>query len=329
MNKTSDIQNLRACINGYKIAQVLMSAEEIGIFAAIALGYRTVTGIATHTAINAERVTIILNALECIGILRRTGETYEFTQYGELLDPRCERAQNGYLRYAASVKGLWSSLGQVLRDPECTSQNFASITGGDDELTTRFLAAMDANARPQARWLAEHFDFTDHAVLDMGAGAGTYSIAVANQYPSAQVVACDLPEISNALSLQIEKAKLSKRVHTQTGDYHLTLPQGPFDDVFLFAVIHQESPEACLDLLRKVKQVVRPSGKLFMTSFFVDDSRSRPEFAVLFAVEMLVMVPGGRVYSFTEIECLLKDAGFTSIEKHDEIPGPATLYIAS
>ena len=328
-NKDSLIKQLRSCVNGYKPAQILMSAEEIGVFDAIARGADTVDQIARQINAPTQALEPILHALENLGILAAPAGRFSFTEYGSLLNPQVEGCQNSYLRYAASVKTLWNSLDVAATDPNRAKENFAAITGQNAEMSSRFLAAMDTNAKPQAKWLVNNFDFSNQDILDIGAGAGTYSAAVAKQYPTARIVAFDLPDVATHLGDNIEEAKLTQQITVTSGNYNAAIPGGAFDDVFLFAVIHQEPVDKTTDLLKRIKSALKESGRLFLTSFFVDDTRTKPDFSVIFAVEMLVMVPGGRVYSFRELEELLRAAGFRKIDKTISTPGPATLYVAS
>ncbi len=323
------MQQLRSLVNGYKIAQILMSAEQLGIFAAISHGSNTLDAIANRIGGNTATIEPVLRALQNVGILKEELGVFLFTEYGSLLDPQVQGSQNGYLQYAASVKSLWNDLDLAIKDPHRSTENFAAITGQNVETSRRFMAAMDANAKPQAKWIAEKFDFSGRSILDVGAGAGTYSFSVAQKFTTSKIVAFDLPAIAEPLTKRLKSTELIDRVQVLSGDYHTDIPNEKFDDMFLFAVIHQESPERAQDLLSKAKSGLKPSGRLFLTSFFVDETRSKPDFAVIFGVEMLVMVPGGRVYSFIEVENLMRRAGFTNIQKYDDIPGPATLYVSS
>ena len=82
-------------------------------------------------------------------------------------------------------------------------------------------------------------------------------------------------------------------------------------------------------LLDNIYNVLKPNGRLFLTSFFLNDDKISPEFSVQFAIEMLANSKNGKVYTHNEIKKLLKDSNFSNIERIDDIPCPATLYIAN
>ena len=107
-----------------------------------------------------------------------------------------------------------------------------------------------------------------------------------------------------------------------------TFPTENYEDVFLFAVIHQEPENNVKKLLENIYTVLKPNGGLFLTSFFLNEDKISPEFSVQFAIEMLINTEKGKAYTHNEIQKLINKSNFKEIERVDEIPGPATLYIA-
>ena len=99
-------------------------------------------------------------------------------------------------------------------------------------------------------------------------------------------------------------------------------------EAFLFAVVHQESKENLNELLKNIYSVLNPKGRLFLTSFFLNEDKISPEFSVQFAVEMMLNSNNGKVYTHSEIQNLMVQNKFKEIKRIDDIPGPATLYIA-
>lgn len=73
---------------------------------------------------------------------------------------------------------------------------------------------------------------------------------------------------------------------------------------------------------------MKPNGRLFLTSFFLNEDKISPEFSVQFAVEMLMNSNHGKVYTHNEIQDLMIKNKFKTIKRIDEIPSSATLYVA-
>ena len=184
------------------------------------------------------------------------------------------------------------------------------------------------NAIPQAEYIASKYDFESHTILDIGAGAGTYLINVSKKYKSVVGTMIDLPQISKIQNRNIEKENLQDRLKSISCDYNNDFPTGAYDDVFLFAIVHQEPKENLKRLLDNIYSILKPNGRVFLTSFFLNDDKISPEFSVQFAIEMLVNSKNGKVYTHNEIKQLLRESKFKKIERIDEIPSPATLYLA-
>jgi cyclopropane fatty-acyl-phospholipid synthase-like methyltransferase len=163
----------------------------------------------------------------------------------------------------------------------------------------------------------------------VGAGAATYSIAIGSEYKDCTGVLLELPAMAPITQQFVARSGLEARFSVTPGDYRNGLPDGPFDDVFLYAVVHQEREDEVRRMLNWIHDVLRPGGRLFLSSFFLEESRIEPAFSVMFAIEMLVMVPNGNVYTHSEIQSLLQGASLESIERIDDLPGPATLYVSA
>lgn len=186
----------------------------------------------------------------------------------------------------------------------------------------------EANAVSQAKFIANTYHFENHKILDVGAGAGTYLITVAKKYKTVTGKMIDLPQMVKLQNKKIEKEKLETQITSEECNYNEKFPTEKQDDVFLFAVVHQESKENLNELLKNIYSVLNPEGRLFLTSFFLNEDKISPEFSVQFAVEMMLNSNNGKVYTHSEIQNLMVQNKFKEIKRIDDIPGSATLYIA-
>ena len=154
---------------------------------------------------------------------------------------------------------------------------------------------------PQAEYIASQYIFENHNILDIGAGAGTYLITVAKKYESVRGKMIDLPQISKIQNSNIEKENLMNRLVSISCDYNNDFLQEKYDDVFLFAVVHQEPIENVRKLLDNIYNALKPNGRLFLTSFFLNDDKISPEFSVQFAIEMRVNSKEGKKDMYSSI----------------------------
>ena len=105
-------------------------------------------------------------------------------------------------------------------------------------------------------YIANQYNFENHNILDIGAGAGTYLLTVAKKYKSVKGKMIDLPQVSKIQNKNIEKENLSDRLVSISCDYNNDFPIGNYDDVFLFAVIHQEPIENVRKLLDNIYNIL-------------------------------------------------------------------------
>jgi SAM-dependent methyltransferase len=318
------IAKFRALINGYKISQIVMSLESLGVFQVIGDGKNDISMIAEKIGVNCTRLEPLLNAVVNYGLLSKDGGEYSFTEDSVVLNPKHPASQNGYIRFSQNVRDKWTKLSELVKETELG--DLGKVTGANPEQTRNFISAMHVNALPQAKFVVENFNFEKRRVLDLGGGSGVYTIEVGKRFPSSTGVIFDLPGVIPITNEYVEKENVSNRFDCKGGDYHKEFPAGKYDDIFLFAVAHQESREQLADLLREVREHLNEKGRIFLTSFFLEKNMTEPTFPALFSVEMIVMHEQGHVYTFPEIEELLSTAGF-EFERIDSVPGPATLYV--
>ena len=328
MKPNEHIGKVKELVNGYKNTYVLITAARIGIFTVLATKDMTVKEVAERLGYEERKIEPVLNALVHFGLIEKKNDIYSLTEYKDVLDPNSPESQLGYINHALNMADKWRKLEDTIKTTAVATDNFNSITGTSYSETKAFLQAMNTNAIPQVRFLISKYNFEGHKFIDIGAGYGTYSIEIVKKYKTAQGVAFDLPVAAQVIEENVIEANVSDKVIVVSGNYKENLPKDIYDDAFLFAVIHQESEGEVEVLLKSVYDRLKKGGKLYLTSFFLDDTRTAPPFSVLFGVEMLVGSVEGHVYSYNEIQELLSKAGFISVECVPEIPGPSTLYIA-
>ena len=82
------------------------------------------------------------------------------------------------------------------------------------------------------------------------------------------------------------------------------------------------------ELLKKTFRVLKSGGVIAIAEWLVNDQRTEPLHALMFAVQMLVNTEKGDTFSFNEIKGWLEDAGFKKARKL-EAPGPSPLVLAT
>lgn len=325
MDIKEEISSFKSMINSYKLTNLIIVANNIGIFNCLSENAKSIKQIAMELEIINDRIEPILNGLVFYKIISKNERGYYLEEYKEVLLRDSKFNQIGYINFAQTIMEKYQNLENAVKDSKSSIDNFEDLIEKDTE---SFVQGMKVNALPQAEYIANNYNFENHNILDVGAGAGTYLISIAKKYKTVTGKMIDLPQVSKIQNRNIESENLQDRLISIPFDYNKSFPDENYDVVFLFAVIHQESYENVKRLLDNVYSVLKPNGRLFLTSFFLNDDKIGPEFSVQFAIEMLVNTKNGKVYTHSEIKDLLKESNFSKMERIDEIPGPATLYIA-
>lgn len=325
MEVKEQTKKMKEMINGYKLTYLIMSANNIGLFNILDDKGKTLTQIAMELNLEEDRIEPILNGLTFHKIISKNKDSYYLEEYNEVLNKNSEYNQLGYIQFAETIIKRYENLENAIKNKETATNSFKDLTEKEAE---SFMQGMNANAINPSKFIAENYNFDNHKILDVAAGAGTYSITVAKKYENVTAKMIDLPEMVKIQNKRIHQEGLEERLTSEIYDYNINFPTGNYDDVFLFAVVHQEPEEHIRKLLDNIYTVLKPNGRLFLTSFFLNEDKISPEYSVQFAVEMLINTEKGKAYTHNEIQDLMKKSQFKEIERVDEISGPATLYIA-
>ena len=198
----------------------------------------------------------------------------------------------------------------------------------DDDQQAIVSAGIEAILAGPANALGEVVDFSVHQrFLDVGGGTGLWSIATARRHPHLRATIFELPVVAEFAQSRIAEAGLADRLSVVAGDALADdLPTG--HDVFLLAnFVHYWSPETNVELLRRVRAVAPPGGRLLLADFWTDPTHTEPVQAALMAGEFAVHLREGDVYSVEEVRDWLPSAGWR-FGDHVSLAGPQSLIVA-
>ena len=166
------------------------------------------------------------------------------------------------------------------------------------------------------------------SVLDLAAGSGVWSIALAQQSPHVRVTAVDWPGVIPVTRKVAARHGLAERFDFVEGD----LLEADFGHGHAIAtaghILHSEGERRSRLLLKKAFDSLMPGGTIAIAEILVDTERKAALPALIFAVNMLVNSDHGDTFSFEEIRTWLHDAGFQQV-RTIEAPGLAPLLIVA
>ena len=165
-------------------------------------------------------------------------------------------------------------------------------------------------------------------VLDLAAGSGVWGIALARATPRVSVTAVDWPAVLEMTKTVTERWGLSQRFEFVSGDL-LSANFGAGHNIAILGhIVHTEGATRSQALLKKTYKALAPGGIVVIADFLVNEDRTGPSLALMWAVNMLVQTEEGDTFSFGEIAGWLRDAGFEN-PRSLENPGPSPLILAN
>jgi hypothetical protein len=88
-----------------------------------------------------------------------------------------------------------------------------------------------------------------------------------------------------------------------------------YDMIFLSAIIHSNSPDENILLIKKCASALNSNGQIVIMDNIMDDDRISPYNGVLFALNMLVGTDNGDTYTEVEINSWMRKADITDFER--------------
>ena len=320
----------RLAIGGWA-AQVLFAANELGVFDVLSSDRRlSADEVASELESNPDATRRLLGALVAIDLLEhRDGRFANRPAAEDHLVPGRPESMATWVSLIGDWSRTFGGLAESVRSGEPAELPEEHL-GSSPEYTRRFILGMHDYAIGPGRELAGHLDLSGRRrLLDVGGGAGTYSILVAEANRDLECVVFDLPEVVETAREVVAGHGLQERVSTVPGDYHSDdFPSG-FDAVLVSNVLHQEDWGSCLAILDKARVALEPGGLLVVQAMFLNERGDGPLWPALHNLLMLLVYRGGRAYSVEETFRMIGEAGFIDAEAHRMSPFNAGSFVTA
>ena len=110
---------------------------------------------------------------------------------------------------------------------------------------------------------ADHVGHDGMRILDVGAGAAQWSLAIVDRYSGCTVTALDLPRVIQTTKTAVEAAGHQDRFEYLAGDmFEVDLPPTSYDLVIVTNVCHLFGAPTNQALLRRLNRAIRAEGNL-------------------------------------------------------------------
>lgn len=309
---------------------VLFTATDLGVFTCLAqTGQAGLDTLAARLNANPRGLRLLLDACAALGLLIKTGETYDNSPTSDayLVAGRPGDLSQA-IRYNRDVYAAWGHL----RELALTGQPVEAPSlhlGEDADRTRTFVLSMHHRALAIGRALIPMLALAGRRrLLDLAGGPGTYAVLCAQANPALHCTVLDLPAVASIANGLIREQGLHERVQTLPGDYHHTPFPDNQDVVTIFGALHQESPAAIIDILKRARASLVPGGTIHIMDLMTDATHTQPKFSALFAVNMALTTHNGWVFSSAELTDWLTQAGFLNVSIQP-LPPPMPHWLAT
>ncbi len=193
---------------------------------------------------------------------------------------------------------------------------------GHPELEQTFQSAMSSLSAQANAYLVHDVDFSRFThVVDIGGGDGSNALALARKFPSLRVTVFDSPSVCEYAKRNIADAGLQDRVATYAGEmFSDPFPEGV--DAILFSHIFTIwSLDKDLALLKKSYDTLPEGGSTLIFGMMGADDDTGPLSTALGSPYFLTIATGeGMLYSWADYEEAMRQAGFLSVERVENLP---------
>jgi len=319
---------LMGLAGAFRPARILLTANHIGLFAALADRSATPEDLARVTACDRRGIGALLRAL----IDLRLVEEVEPGRYC-LSDT-----------YTTALHVQSGALGVALRAFEhewrCFSEFEGAVRRGgarpelaagplvDSETNEGTVAAAYLRGSRHAEATAWAVPFAGvRRVLDVGASTTCQTLMLAHRFPAITFTMLDRPFALQELYHYVEMQGLAGRVQLRPGEYRQPAFRefgGPYDLVLLAGVVSLDGPEQNLDLLRRLTAVVGPGGSIVVSDALyegpavgiaAEEQRGMGRSLGLLEASLLATTERGRVYDVAIVRDWLTEIGFGNLEQ--------------
>ncbi len=313
-----DDKPIRSLINGTIFTNVLLVAYEIGLFEVLQTKMMK-QDLAKELNLPLKSVEALTSICITANLIREDNGYLIITEYaslfltqdshyyfGPILDLIIE--QNEARSFKNIKKSIMEGHPQVY-----DGQGLFEQHDKDEALTACFTKAMHAKSIGPAQAWVQSVDLTHyHQFLDIGAGAGTHTIAACKRNNNLNGILFDTGNVCKIAKQYIQKEALTDRISLYTGD--MWQDDYPVADVHFYGdILHDWPFEKGHFLIKKSFACLPEGGMIIIHEALLNDDKASPRNTVAYNMNMLLWTQGQQ-FSKQEIYHLLVSTGFSEVK---------------
>lgn len=294
-------------------AAAVGSAIELGVVGRVAEGAVDPASVAADCGLTQQGAETLLVALAALGLLAREA------------DGRFRPAFSGLTDFAELLRP-WASLGPALRGERRPAD--AATTAGAQSLYPNLVWSLARLFREDAEHAADLLMQPSARVLDIGAGAAPWSLALAARDPGCTVTAVELPGVIASTGSAVRAAGLEGQYVFVEGDAFAVDwgERASFDLALVANLCHLFDDGSNVQLLGRVGEALRPGGSVAVVDILANERGDGPRAAVLYALGLRLRTTRGRIYPYSTFRRWLHEGGFEDVRRR-RLAGPFPLSL--
>ncbi|WP_428965041.1 methyltransferase [Micromonospora fluostatini] len=319
-------------VQGAMVSQALYAAATLGIADELADGPLAPEEIGKRVDADPESTYRLLRVLAAYGVFaEREDKTFELTPMADALRTDAPLS----MRRIARLMGHpthWEDWGHFLEAvrtgepslPKVRGMSAWEYFGANPEYAQVFFAGMGNLSDLETVPVSQGYDYSPFGrIVDVGGGSGALLAAILERTPQASGVVF-APSSVEAAQQVLAQAGVADRCTIEEGSFLESAPAGG-DAYILKHIVHDWPHEQAVAILRNVRSVIGPQGKLLLMESVVPEGNT-PHSSKLVDLWLLLLV-GGRERTEAEYRKLLSDAGF-ALSKITETPAGVAIIEA-
>lgn len=310
----SPADNILRYMFGYKVTYLLFFAAQYKLFDYLVTPV-TVQDIAEQLQLHSGALEIMLDIFTALGFLQKKDNQYQLVAgYQDLLTSQTQQSMLPLLNMESYLLGNYNTFPAI--DHAMTTGNARDLFNQNekDGISAIYGTAMDNGSRLAALHVARMFSSVQEGhILDLGGGAGSYSIKICNLNKHVQADIFDLADMQQVCEENIRQAGLTDRVHFTIKDARLDPIEGTYHGILISNLLHLLTKAEIADLLQRCSQALRPDGCVVLHDFFLKADKVGPEIPLLFTIDWLLIGTNFN-YSVLDIADLCRPLGLKVVE---------------
>lgn len=318
-------------LQAYQRSVALRAAIDLDLFTAIGEGNRSLSAIAARIKASEKGTRVLCDYLTIMGFLVKQSGEYALTPDSAAFLNRHSPAYMGSMAnflVNPQVGAMLENITEVIRHGGALPSDHGALEP-ENPMWVEFARSMAPMMQMPAELIAKMFagDSKPIKVLDISAGHGLYGIAFAKRNPNAKVTGVDWANVLEVAKENAVKTGVQVRYSTIPGSaFEVDFGSG-YDIVLIPNFLHHFDPATNEKLLRKVHAALAPGGMAIAPEFIPNEDRISPHRDAMFSMQMLG-TPAGDAYTYSELEKMFRNAGFSRSEMRELSPFPQRLVVS-